>query len=245
VLLAIDGDAVSSGQDVAGAIASRAPGTMVTLAYARDGEKMKGRVRLGNRAPDGMQHLEELLRNGQGAAPFGMVLPRGPQGQQRMPQFFGQGGGDLPRMLFRGQDGNVLHLDPDALESHILQWQGDDDADRDENLNEWIEELTDSLDEHGIHVEGDGAHGIRISIEDGKVTIERNGEKQVIDIDNASSMRFGGDGAQLLFGALAEASEDCAPGSCCEAEAECSTDTECEAAAECEAEAAVETDSVN
>ena len=223
ILLAIDGEAVSSGQDVAGAIASRAPGTMVTLAYARDGEKMEGRIRLGNRMTDGMRELEEMLRGGQNA-PFGMALPHG-QGQ-RLPLFFGQGDGDGPDVFFGKPGGNVLHLDPDQLKSHTLKWQG-----HGEEMGEWIENLTEPFEDLGVEFDGDGPHAIRISIEDGKVTIERDGEIQEYDLENASSIIVDGNAELPCDAAGAE----------CDVEAECGVEASscCEAEAECEAGEAV------
>jgi|GEM_PF-5745639 len=53
-LLAIDGKELASAEDLAGAVASREPGSLVELRYRRDGAEQTSRVRLGHRGPAGL-----------------------------------------------------------------------------------------------------------------------------------------------------------------------------------------------
>jgi membrane-associated protease RseP (regulator of RpoE activity) len=61
-LLAIDGEALSNGQDLVGSVASRAPGTLVELRVLRDGAERTVQVRLGRRSLGGALSRFELPR---------------------------------------------------------------------------------------------------------------------------------------------------------------------------------------
>ena len=53
-LLSLDGKALASAEDLAGAVASKEPGALVELRFRRNGDEQTTRVRLGHRGPAGM-----------------------------------------------------------------------------------------------------------------------------------------------------------------------------------------------
>jgi hypothetical protein len=108
-LLTIDGNAVDSYDALVGAVASKKPGTIVTLGYERDGSTHETSVRLGHRLP---QNPMSLMLSPDGNRSFNMRLP-GMQG--RLPEGFemyfgGEGDGDHPRILRFGRDGSMHGL---------------------------------------------------------------------------------------------------------------------------------------
>src|SRR5262249_49360699 len=84
VLVSLDGKALASPEDLAGAVAGKEPGTFVELKFKRDGAEQTAKVRLGRRTPMGVLGLGNgrgmRMRLGPNAgagpnaqfAPFGM-----------------------------------------------------------------------------------------------------------------------------------------------------------------------------
>jgi membrane-associated protease RseP (regulator of RpoE activity) len=76
VLLSLDGKALASPEDLAGAVAGKEPGAFVELKFRREGAEQSAKVRLGRRAPQG---LLGQLGNGRGMRM--RVGPNGPDAQ--------------------------------------------------------------------------------------------------------------------------------------------------------------------
>jgi hypothetical protein len=150
-LLSLDGKDLTGSEDLAGAVAGKEPGTLVELRYRRDGAEQVARVRLGHRGPLGMLGGE--------AAPGaflqmpGMLRFRGPQGGQQ---------------FFLGQPGQ-----PDP---HGLQWDG---APGEFQLFHGIDGLDDLhgmlKDLHLGQLDGRGSLSVEVRIEDGHMTVTRDG----------------------------------------------------------------------
>lgn len=151
-LIAIDGKPVESGEAVAAAVAAHAPGDLVALSWNRDGESMDTRVRLGQRAP--ANPLGMLMGPGN-AMPFGEMPFGNAPGQGRLRFFPGQGGGQ------------VIELDDlDDWSEHMGEWA--------EHMGEWAEQWQG-------HEPG-GHHEVKIRIDDGTMTIERDGKVEVHEL---------------------------------------------------------------
>jgi hypothetical protein len=191
VLTAIDGESVASSEDVVGAIASREPGTMVDLAWQRGGEAHSARVRLGRRdvPPFGNSMLFAPMP-GSEQGELGLLPPRDRPGNQAWPRSlrnrlrqvlprFGQGQG--PGAGPRWQDDRDQDLDQD------LDFD-DEDADfgasGPQGLRGWLQQLEDHL--RDLHVDADldldDAHDVRITLEDGKLTIDKDGQSSTYDL---------------------------------------------------------------
>lgn len=99
VLTAIDGKEVHSGEEVAGAISSRAPGTLVTIDFVRDDETLSRHVRVSHRSPPPFGNLGSL----QTPTPDGFFWqhPQGaqPDGAWLAPTPFRGGGAALPQRV--------------------------------------------------------------------------------------------------------------------------------------------------
>lgn len=118
VLLSLDGKALASPEDLAGAVSGKEPGTFVELKFRRDGAEQTAKVRLGRRAPLGLMGLlgdghgmKMRLAPGAHAVPFGFTDFDGPDFDMRgvqipeFRQFFGQ---DFPG--WDGMHGPMLDL---------------------------------------------------------------------------------------------------------------------------------------
>jgi hypothetical protein len=77
-LLAIDGKELASAEDLAGAVASREPGSLVELRYRRAGQEQSTHVRLGHRGPAGLLGFGGAGDMGGALGPgvFQLALPR-------------------------------------------------------------------------------------------------------------------------------------------------------------------------
>jgi len=174
VLVSIDGKDVSSGEELVESIGGREAGAMVELAYVRDGERHESSVRLGRRrssplgfaAPfgDGAHVLPFMNQLHEGSA---FAIPELKQLPGRMHRHFGQGadGDGGARFLFTpggdGQDGLFFEL-PQMLEGHGI-------------------DLGEILDDVDVDLEDGGS--LRIEIQDGEMTIDRDGDVRVFELD--------------------------------------------------------------
>ena len=206
VLTMIGGGPVRSGQDVAGAVASKAPGSFVRLTYERGGESNTVRVRLGSRAPSPAALGNVIAPRVRGMSPGAqsMVLPFG--------------GGDHDFFVL-GEDGDGgFTFDMDGQQFQVIGPDGQDHAFR------WFSSDGDGDGPHGLHFDHDGdnvftfeldgehhglalPHGmvqsfgafvdddalggatsLKVEIEDGQMTIERDGEVQVIPLGDLEQL---------------------------------------------------------
>jgi len=256
-------ESVDSGETLAELVGETSAGQMIGLVWKRDGEKMKSRIRLGHKQPEGN--------------PLGMST--GPGGNiwfsddddfsfSSHAEFpFAEGSSPF------GEDGNVLFFtnqNGDVDVENIHEWA--------EHMQEWAHEFEGDMHEmhgedghnifqfktgHGdgheprvIELNGDGGESnVEVRIEDGKLYIEQDGETKVIDLSSAESGADGasyqvlGDGAAFMIPAESgasvviqattteapcEAQAECAPSPECEASVECEPSPECEASVECE-----------
>ncbi len=170
VLTSIDGHEVGTPDDVIKVIGEHETGDFVTLAFERDGKGLKRRARLGRRsgAGQGFSNLFTLPHAApDSGAATGMrfAVPRGHLDR-----------GDLMRRVPQRLNANKgLKLRNDALQG-MLKRHGDADArhfDLDGML-EWMEEMQP----------GDNHHDVRIHIEDGVMTIERDGEVETYEVED-------------------------------------------------------------
>ncbi|MCB9897310.1 MAG: PDZ domain-containing protein [Planctomycetes bacterium] len=153
VLTSIDGEDVATGEDVAGAISSRAPGTLVALGFLRGDDQQTTHVRLGHRAPPPFGDLGN----------FSVQTPDSDDwqfgGQNPLGQFFGNGGQGGVLVMPRGQGMPFV-------------WQGIDD------LHDHLQQMFP-----GVDLDADGAHEMKIEIKDGVMTIERDGKVETHQLD--------------------------------------------------------------
>ena len=118
VLLAIDGKALATPEDLAGAVAGKEPGTFVELKFRHDGAEQSAKVRLGRRAPLGLmgmlgdgRGMKMRLSPGPHAAPFGFTNFDGPDfdmQDMQIPDMHGFFGQDFPG--WDGSNGPMLDL---------------------------------------------------------------------------------------------------------------------------------------
>jgi len=179
VLKSIDDRALQGGDDVVGAIASKEPGSFVKLEYERLGEMHSVRVRLGSRAasPGALGNFMfdqmPMLRGGPGP----MMMPRGQGGAFVVPggpggaQFFSLDDDDLdPFFHWFDQQGNGFQGAP-----HVFRFDGDGtfDSSPDDGGDE---PMVFDLDDLG------DARSLSLRIEDGVLTIDRDGQVQEIPL---------------------------------------------------------------
>jgi membrane-associated protease RseP (regulator of RpoE activity) len=115
VLLSLDGKALASPEDLAGAVSGKEPGTFVELKFRREGAEQSAKVRLGRRSPLGMlgmlgdgQNMRMRLAPGARAIPFGAQGFDADDFDFKMPDLHGLFGRDFPG--FDGRGGAMLDL---------------------------------------------------------------------------------------------------------------------------------------
>jgi membrane-associated protease RseP (regulator of RpoE activity) len=206
ILVSVNGHDLHSGQDVAEAIGSRHAGETVKLVYLRDGEQHKSKVRLGHRKTEINNPQGNVLRG----LPEGFDFQFDHDGEHDM--HFGEGsvffGDDVQ---FFGDDmdweefGEKMEDWAEDFEHEMrLSFDGDDLHDLDiSELHEHLQGLEGLKHLHklkglkGLHglkaLKGldldhlmDGHTGqLMIKIEDGVMTIDRDGEVEVIELGDA------------------------------------------------------------
>ncbi len=200
VLLGIDGHAVSSGEDVVGAIASREPGAFVEVRWKRGDEVRESRVRLGSRSPAPGALGSFTTPQGTFVVPGVPAVPHVPGLRGRVQQapdvrFFGNGGqgrgwrfdaDDFPGFsidtddggiwLFGGDDhdGRRMLLDVDDLRGKVMDLRGRVHGHDGDDLGDAFMLDLDDLGDAG---------SLRIEVEDGTLTIDRDGDVRVLDLD--------------------------------------------------------------
>lgn len=229
-LLELGGYELDSPEELAELVGRHAPGDLVELAYSHDGQRHDTRMRLGHRMAAG-NPLGGLFAP-QGNAPFGLsdgnVFVLDPEGLHEDLGFF-------------GDDGDVVLFGDDH---GGLQWLHDGQGQHgamEELLHKHLEML-----EHGDHHDDDHhgdhheARELRIQIQDGVMTIDRDGEVEVIELEAGSgdgqrtSFRLHGDDQDVVAQVVALTSDLEAECDALAAECEALVE-ECEAlAAECE-----------
>jgi len=242
----------TSGEEVAAAVGELSAGDVVELRWSREGQITERSVRVGRRQPEN---------------PLGMLF--GPDGMQ-MDELH-----ELHELQFGDGDGFRVFMGDEAGQGHGNHFRfstGDGDVDLSE-LHEHLKglklhqrnlkskglelhELRESL--QGLQaLDSDGARSMRIEIKDGTLTIDRDGEVEVIELpaegaaDGASyQMLHSSDGALRLLPSSNAGTYAVSTGSGAnnqvlvfggagerEASAECVAVIACEAVAECEAAA--------
>lgn len=172
VLTHIDGTALDDNEDLVGAVSSKAPGTMISIAYDRDGVASKTHVRLGHRMP--------------------MMLP-GMPGSGQLPGVFGEG--DMWFSEDMGQPHGLFvpgHGGPSGMRFKLHGDGGDFKVHDMGDLHEHLQELHENFEFDG------GEHQIKIKIEDGVMTIDRDGEIEVHELEGTAGLH--GMDVEHLFG---------------------------------------------
>jgi len=178
--------------DVVDVIASHAPGSFVRVTYERNGEHEDLRVRLGSRlpAPDPLGSLFVLdARSDQDNMHFGLPRPR--QNDHSFMRFFNSGDG-ASQWVIRSHDGQDFEFNLDGLhEGHLDRLhEGHPDGLHEGHLDGLHKGHVDRLHEghlDGLHEIidlanlGDGM-SLDVTLENGVLTIDRDGEVQVIDV---------------------------------------------------------------
>lgn len=162
VLVSVNGADMRSGEDVSRAIGSRRVGEMIKFVFLRDGDRHKSKIRLGHRKPD--------IFNPQG----GNMLERG-----RLPMDFRFDPDEDHRFYFDDDEGRVFFGDGD------FEWESFA-----KDMEDWAEDLEfewevkfDSEGLHREHLKDGHTRQLSITIEDGVMTIDRDGESEIIELD--------------------------------------------------------------
>ena len=191
VLTSIGDQKVKNGEDVVGAVASKAPGQFVRLGFVRDGENQTARARIGARTPAtgnlGNSNMAPAMRFRGNQ----LAVPHNLQGNNVF--FLGDdedGAHGLHEFKVMDGDGNVFFSD-DEHEPHALFLGPDGEHEvKIFDGGDWVHEDggdfrfdfdMDDLDLDLGELE-DFEGSMRIQIEDGVMTIDRNGEVQTIDL---------------------------------------------------------------
>jgi len=143
-LLAIDGKTLTSAADLVGAVASKEPGSLVELKYARDGQEHTTSVRLGRRGMamnllgklDDLKDLQglpgmDLSQFGPGQMQFKMLQPFDDDDMQQLFQNLQlQPGADSHSVRIE-IDGDRMNVERDGQTEHYIRgadgsWQAED-----------------------------------------------------------------------------------------------------------------------
>jgi hypothetical protein len=172
VLSAIDGEPVKGPEDVVGKVSSKAPGSVVALTWKRGDETREAKVRLGRRPQpfDGM--LDQVAPGGGFTLP--QVIPFGQGGmrwrQPAMPD--DDAHRDLRGFQLFDDDGvwfgQPLQVDPDTFGADVRG-----------RIQSMIEQLSKQL---GKDIDLGDAKDFSIRIENGKVTIDKDGKTETYDL---------------------------------------------------------------
>ncbi len=212
LLVAIDGNTLTTPDDVVEAISGKEAGTFIKVSYVREGERGSVKARLSTRLPTGALGLLSPDNQGffGGAVPGGLTLDL-----SSLAELGSVDRGALQELGYLGDLGDLhehlgkLHElgDIEGLHERLQQlhlgdggnmffFGGEDDSDQprmrlqrmhrghadhggDMTLPDGIGKI---LREHGIDVEGHGS--LKISIADGVMTIDRDGDSQTIELDD-------------------------------------------------------------
>jgi len=199
VLVSVNGADMRSGEDVAKAIGSRRAGEVIEFVYLRGGEQHKSMVRLGHRKRDsfnlqGRNNLEQrrnpmffrFYPDEDHSYYFGNDEGRAFFGDNEGRVFFGDGdfewegfaedmedwAGDLEhewKRKFGGDGPRGLH----KLEDHLRKREG---------LHKHEDHLKELGGLHLEHLRDGHTRQLSIKIEDGVMTIDRDGGREVIEL---------------------------------------------------------------
>ena len=164
VLQAVDGEALSDPSEVADAVSSREVGAFVKLTYERDGESRTVRARLGSKRPRIQMFGRAPGRGGMRVLPGRSFAVPGNMRMQMHDLFDGE---QLEELLHE----HMKELEDGQLRMHMPKGKGMGGMD---DVHQWIQKI-----------DGGDAQSLKIRIEDGVMTIEKNGEVETYSLDDA------------------------------------------------------------